>query len=98
MSCVRCIGEALHCGQHFPAVTSENCRTTMIDSALYWLSTHWPQVQRLLRSTYAWAPVPDDCWQRALEMQDQLAATSQHSGASVVDLIIAVTAMRHRLI
>ena len=61
-------------------------------------NTRRPQVQRLLRSTYAWAAVPDDCWQRALEMQDQLAATSQHSGASVVDLIIAVTAMRNRLI
>ena len=61
-------------------------------------NTRRPQIQRLLRSTYAWTPVPDDCWERALEVQDQLAATSQHSGASVVDLIVAVTAMRHRLI
>jgi predicted nucleic acid-binding protein len=61
-------------------------------------NTRRPQVQRLLRSTYAWTPVPDDCWERALEVQDQLAATSQHGGASVVDLIVAVTAMRSRLI
>lgn len=61
-------------------------------------NTRRPQIQRLLRSTYAWTPVPDDCWERALEVQDQLAATSQHSGASVVDLIVAVTAMRSRLI
>lgn len=61
-------------------------------------NTRRPQVQRLLRSTYAWTPVPDDCWERALEVQDQLAATSQHSGASVVDLIVAVTAVRSRLI
>jgi predicted nucleic acid-binding protein len=31
-------------------------------------------------------------------VQDQLAATSQHTGASAVDLIVAVTAMRSRLI
>ncbi len=61
-------------------------------------NTRRPQIQRLLRSTYAWIPVPDDCWERARAVQDQLAATSQHSGASVVDLIVAVTAMRHRLI
>jgi predicted nucleic acid-binding protein len=61
-------------------------------------NTRRPQIQRLLRSTYALAPVPDDCWERALEVQDQLAVTSQHSGASIVDLIVAVTAMRHRLI
>jgi hypothetical protein len=61
-------------------------------------NTRRPQIQRLLRSTYAWTPVPEDCWEKALEVQDQLAATSQHSGASVVDLIVAVTAIRSRLI
>jgi predicted nucleic acid-binding protein len=61
-------------------------------------NTRRPQIQRMLRQTYARAPVPKDCWDRALELQDQLAATSQHSGASVVDLIVAVTAMRNRLI
>lgn len=61
-------------------------------------NTRRPQIQRLLRQTYGWAPVPEDCWERAVELQDQLAATSQHSGASVVDLIVAVTAIRNRLI
>jgi predicted nucleic acid-binding protein len=61
-------------------------------------NTRRPQIQRLLHSTYAWAPVPDDCWERALEVQDQLGATGQHSGASVADLLVAVTAMRNRLI
>ncbi|HET9518298.1 MAG TPA: PIN domain-containing protein [Actinoplanes sp.] len=61
-------------------------------------NTRRPQIQRLLRNTHAWTPVPDDCWERALELQDQLAATSAHTGASVVDLVVAVTAMRNRLI
>jgi predicted nucleic acid-binding protein len=51
----------------------------------------------MLRQLYAWCPVPDDCWNRARELQDQLAATSQHAGASPVDLLVAVTAMRGRL-
>lgn len=61
-------------------------------------NTRRPQIQRMLRQTYSWAPVPEDCWRQALELQDLLAASSQHSGASVVDLLVAVTASKHRLI
>lgn len=56
-----------------------------------------PLIQRMLRQVYAWCPVPADCWERALELQDHLAAASQHSSASPVDLLVAVTAKRHRL-
>jgi hypothetical protein len=54
-------------------------------------------MQQLLRTSYPWAPVPDDAWQRARELQDKLGDLSQHNGASVVDLLVAVTAARGRL-
>ncbi|HEU4423532.1 MAG TPA: PIN domain-containing protein [Pilimelia sp.] len=54
-------------------------------------------MRRLLRETYPWCPVPDNAWDRALDLQDRLSDASQHRGVSIVDLVIAVTAARHRL-
>lgn len=54
-------------------------------------------MQQLLRTSYPWVPVPDDVWQRARVMQDLLGDRSQHNAASVVDLVVAVTAARRRL-
>jgi predicted nucleic acid-binding protein len=55
------------------------------------------EMQRSLRESYAWCPVPEDVWQRARQLQDTLGDRGQHSGASVVDLVVAVTAERRRL-
>lgn len=55
------------------------------------------EMQRLLRQSYPWCPVPDDAWRRAHDIQDQLGDRGQHNGASVVDLLVAVIAARHRL-
>jgi predicted nucleic acid-binding protein len=52
-------------------------------------------MQRTLARSYSWLPVPDDAWQRAKELQDQLGDSGQHNGASPVDLLVAVTAARH---
>lgn len=54
-------------------------------------------MQQLLRTSYSWIPVPDGVWQRARDLQDQLGDRSQHNGASVVNLVVAVTAARGRL-
>ena len=54
-------------------------------------------MQRSLRSSYPWCPVPFDAWQWAQDLQDQLGDHGQHNGPSVVDLIVAVTAARSRL-
>ncbi|MFC7246443.1 PIN domain-containing protein [Catellatospora aurea] len=61
-------------------------------------NTRRPQIQRMIRLLYGWCPVPDDCWDRALRLQDELAVTAQHGGASAVDLLVAVTAMKNRLV
>ncbi|MEU8081668.1 PIN domain-containing protein [Catellatospora citrea] len=60
--------------------------------------TRRPQIQRMIRLLYSWCPVPEDCWDQALRLQDDLAITGQHSGASAVDLRVAVTAMKNRLV
>ncbi|MBX6722154.1 MAG: PIN domain nuclease [Dactylosporangium sp.] len=54
-------------------------------------------MQRVLRQSYPWCSVPDDVWRRAIELQDQLGDHGLHNGASVVDLLVAATAERHRL-
>lgn len=66
---------------------------------LRWVAGGAPRrrMQQLLRTSYPWLPVPDDAWLRARAMQDLLGDRSQHNGASVVDLLVAVTAVRNRL-
>ncbi|MEC4014839.1 PIN domain nuclease [Streptomyces sp. H27-D2] len=46
---------------------------------------------------YTWHSVPEDAWQRAREMQLTLAQAGCHRSAGVVDLLVAVTALHHRL-
>jgi len=45
----------------------------------------------------SWCHVDGDLRVRASAVQDQLADTSLHVGASIVDLVVAVTARHHRL-
>jgi predicted nucleic acid-binding protein len=55
------------------------------------------RLQRQLRDGFEQLAMPDDVWQRALEVQAVLAARSQHRGAALPDLLIAATAERHRV-
>lgn len=48
-----------------------------------------------LREGFESLPMPDETWQRALEVQAELARRSAHRGAALPDLLIAATAERH---
>lgn len=50
-----------------------------------------------LRDGFEQLAMPDEIWQRALEVQAALARTSAHRGAALPDLVIAATAERHRV-
>ena len=52
----------------------------------------WKQV---LFATFPLATEPDDVLDRARVLQATLATTSQHQGPGAIDLIIALTAVRH---
>jgi len=41
--------------------------------------------------------MPDEVWQRALQVQAELATRSEHRGAALPDLLIAAAAERHRV-
>jgi len=50
---------------------------------------------RLTRRDLPWLPMPDEVWDRAIEVQGLLAAKGQHRATSIPDLLIAATAERH---
>jgi len=51
--------------------------------------------QSQLRDGFEQLAMPDEVWQRALEVQFALAQQSAHRGAALPDLLIAATAERH---
>ncbi|BBX72989.1 PIN domain nuclease [Mycobacterium shinjukuense] len=51
--------------------------------------------QQQLRDGFERLAMPDEVWQRALEVQAALARKSAHRGAALPDLLIAATAERH---
>lgn len=53
--------------------------------------------QRQLRDGFEALAMPDEVWQRALEVQATLAGKSAHRGVALPDLLIAATAERHRV-
>ncbi|MEU7042958.1 PIN domain nuclease [Streptomyces varsoviensis] len=50
-----------------------------------------------LSALYAWRAVPDDPWSEVRAVQRELARAGCHRSAGVVDLLVAVTALHHRL-
>jgi predicted nucleic acid-binding protein len=50
------------------------------------------ELRRLLRSLFAWHPMPEDAWRFVERTQDGLVDLGQHKGPSVVDLLVAATA------
>jgi predicted nucleic acid-binding protein len=49
------------------------------------------------RLAFAWVAVADRAWERAAELQHELARRGQHRAASIPDLLLAATAEHHRL-
>jgi predicted nucleic acid-binding protein len=54
--------------------------------------------RRLLETVFGWVPMTDGAYERADEVQQQLTETGQHRSAGPVDLVLAATAERQRLI
>ena len=54
--------------------------------------------QQLLHDLLGWVPTPDRAYERAAEIQQLLTETGAHRSAGPVDLLIAATAERERLI
>lgn len=54
--------------------------------------------QRLLRDLFGWVPMNERAHQRADEVQQRLTEVGQHRSTGPVDLLIAATAERERLI
>jgi predicted nucleic acid-binding protein len=54
--------------------------------------------QRLLHDLFGWVPMADRCFDRATEVQQHLTETGTHRSAGPVDLLVAATAERERLI
>ncbi len=54
--------------------------------------------QQLLHDLFGWVPMPERAYERAAEIQQLLTETGTHRSAGPVDLLIAATAERERLI
>ena len=54
--------------------------------------------QRLMRDLFSWIPMYEGAFERAGEVQQSLTETGQHRSAGAVDLLIAATAERERLV
>lgn len=57
----------------------------------------YEQALERFRTGFAWVPVPEQGWQRAGEIQHELARRGRHRAASIPDLLLAVTAEAHGL-
>jgi predicted nucleic acid-binding protein len=55
-------------------------------------SAHHKQMQQYLSGFYAWAPIPDSAFRRALEVQQILVDHGEHRSAGPVDLLVAAAA------
>jgi predicted nucleic acid-binding protein len=47
------------------------------------------------QSGYEWLPIPDQVWDRVLEVQRELSRTGRLRSAKIPDLLVAATAERH---
>lgn len=50
----------------------------------------------VLGRTFAWCPALDDPWRHVSAVQRELIAIGRHRGPSPIDILIALTAQRHR--
>jgi predicted nucleic acid-binding protein len=54
--------------------------------------------RRLLHDLFGWVPMGEHAWERAAEVQQLLTEAGQHRSAGPIDLLIAATAERERLV
>lgn len=54
--------------------------------------------QRLLHELFGWVAMSDNAWERAEQVQQLLTEAGSHRSAGPVDLVIAATAERERLV
>jgi predicted nucleic acid-binding protein len=54
--------------------------------------------QRLLHELFGWVPMSHNAWERAEQVQQLLTEAGSHRSAGPVDLVIAATAERERLV
>jgi predicted nucleic acid-binding protein len=54
--------------------------------------------RRMLEAVFGWVPMSEGAYERADEVQQALTETGRHRSAGPVDLLIAATAERERLI
>jgi predicted nucleic acid-binding protein len=54
--------------------------------------------RRMLEAVFGWVPMSDGAYERADEVQQELTERGQHRSAGPIDLLIAATAERERLI
>lgn len=60
-------------------------------------AAQYTDMQRAFADLYAWHEIPDDVWSRVRAAQGALAQAGCVRSAGVADLVLAVTAARHRL-
>ncbi|MFD5178419.1 PIN domain nuclease [Nocardia sp. NPDC058379] len=51
----------------------------------------------LLHDIFPYFPMPDSCWEQSAQLQERLADNGWHQCAGPVDLLVAVTAVHHKL-
>ncbi|MGA4542963.1 PIN domain nuclease [Uniformispora flossi] len=59
--------------------------------------SEFQEMREQFEQLYAWQVVPEDGWSSAQRLQRDLLDAGAHRSAGVVDLLVAVTALRHRL-
>lgn len=56
------------------------------------------ELVELLRTAFSWAPMPDQAFGRAAEIQAAMTAHGTHRSAGAIDLLVAATAELGRLV
>jgi len=73
------------------------CEPVLVEALTVADAKRYPQVEKDLRDTYPWVPVPDG-WETVRAVRTELAAHSQHQGLSVADYLVIATAIRLKLV
>jgi predicted nucleic acid-binding protein len=74
------------------------CEPVVVEALTVADAKRYDQVEREIRETYPWVPVPDNAWDVVRAVRTELAAHSQHQGLSVADHLVVATAIRLKLV
>ena len=73
------------------------CAPAELEAGIGCTGGDYDRVMELRRKSLIPVHMPDDVWERAVQLQRELAASSLNQGPSVVDLAIALCAEHHGL-